>query len=409
MARKLDPKAIEANRTNRNPSKSEREQRKLEVREAAEQNRIKPTTYEVQPEYSVAEKKEPVKKLVAGAYSRVSTQDELQAGSFEGQIQHLKQVIQSNPAWELGRVFADEGISGTSVDKRPGFQEMLKAAENHEVDIIVTKDMSRFGRNCREILNSIQLLADLKPPVGVIFLSPSISSLDPKDKLLLTILSALAELESQQKSESIKIGIRNRMQLGIFKFTVNNTLGYYRDHFGRLRIDPYEAEIVKFIYESFLEGMMPSEIAHLLTLQQITTPKGLFVWHPGTINSILRNEKYNGNALMQKTVTESYLTHKSVKNTFIPLIMAENHHEPIIKMEDWNRVQELLKDRKLRKSLDGEGRKIKFQHPFIFSRIKSGSLKGFYLLDCGWTRKQREAFLNNIVSQNNKNDKENFQ
>ena len=409
MARKLDPKKIEANRINRNKSKAGRDARIQEVQQAAEQNRQSRVTYEVAPEPPRKSHKTPVKKkLVAGGYARVSTQEEMQASSFAAQIEYLKQIITSNPDWELGTIFADEGISGTQVSKRPGFQQMLAAAQNHEVDVIVTKDMSRFGRNSREILNSIELLNEIKPsPVGVIFLSPSMSSLDPKDRLLLTILSALAELESQQKSESIKIGIRHRMELGIFKFTVSNTLGYYRDNFGRIRIDHDEAQIVKYIYESFLEGSSPTEIAAALSDLQISTPKGLYVWRSGTVLNILRNEKYCGDALMQKTITENFITHKSVKNRVMPLIMKENSHEPIIPKAEWEKVQELVKTWKTQKAEHSNTKMKKFQRSFIFSRIKSGSLKGYYFLDCGWTRAQREQFLCTIISKNN-NSEENL-
>ena len=398
MARELDPKLIEASRINRRKSKG-RDARKQEVQQAAEQNRINPVTYKVAPEPVPNKRDTPAqRKLVAGIYARVSTQEEMQASSFWGQIENLKQVIANNPEWEQGEVFSDEGISGTQVSKRPGFQRMLEAAKNHEVDIIVIKDMSRFGRNSREILNSINELNELNPPVGVMFLSPAISSLDPRNRLLLIILSALAELESQQKSESIKIGIRHRMELGIFKFSVSNTLGYYRDSFGRIRIDHDEAQIVKYIYESFSEGLSPAEIADSLTSLEISTPKGLYVWRSATVFSILRNEKYAGNALMQKTITENYLTHKSVKNRVLPLIMRENSHEPIIPKEEWLAVQEKLSTWNSDKAKKVSLKKISLKGQLLFSRIKNGPMKGYYLLVPSWSKQQRRHFLSTIIS-----------
>lgn len=276
---------------------------------------------------------------------------------------------------------------------------MMEAAQNHEIDLIVTKDMSRFGRNSREILTNLQILAGLRPPVGVIFEIPGLNSLDPKNDLLITLLSAIAQMEAQQKSESIKRGIRSRMKLGIFKFTVRNTLGYYRDFYGRIKIDEAEAEVVRFIYESFLEGSAPVDIADALTYQEISTPTGLYVWRTSTILGILQNEKYTGNALLQKYIVKNYLDHKTEKNDIIPMIMSENNHPAIISQRDWDVVQELLLTRKKQRSsrfaLDARA----LGKTFHFFRIKSGALKGHYLLDCNWTRIQRESFLRSVISQ----------
>jgi len=399
MPRKLDPKAIEANRQKHQASNNKREQRKQEIRDAVENQKSNSRTYEIPQKAQTVGIA--VKKSITVGYARVSTQEEAQAESFEGQIQHLTEMIQINPAWDFGGIFADEGISGTSVAGREGYQKMIEAAKNHEFDLIVTKDMSRFGRNSLEILTNLKLLRNLNPPVGVIFEIPGMSSLDPKNDLLIMILSAIAQLESQQKSESTKQGIRNRMRLGIYKFTIRNTLGYYRDHFGRIKVDPAEAEIVRFIYESFLEGVLPTAIAFTLTEQKITTPKGLYVWHTGTILGILRNEKYVGDALFQKYIVKDYLTHRTVKNDLIPMIMAENHHPAIINRQDWNKAQELLVDLKKRKSNRTDTKMISLQTSFSHTPVKSGSLKGYYLLDCGWTRAQRESFLHTIISSQN--------
>ncbi len=399
MARKLDTKAIEANRQKRPKGNEARERRVQEFRNAVQEHRDHPRTYEIPPK--VRTDIEPAKKLITAGYARVSTQEEAQAESFENQIQHLTGLIQGNPEWEFGGIFSDEGISGTSVAARKGFQRMIDAARNHEIDLIVTKDMSRFGRNCREILENLEILANLKPPVGVIFESPGFNSLDPKNNLLITILSALAQLEAQQRSESIRRGIRDRMRLGIFKFTVRNTLGYYRDFYGRIKVDEAEAEIVRFIYESFLEGVAPVDIAYSLTCQEVTTPMGRYIWRTGTILGILSNEKYTGNALQQKYIVKNYLNHKTEKNDIIPMIMAENHHPAIISQHDWDKVQELLRDRQTHKPDRSAFKAMRLKTTFHFIRIKSGVLKGHYLLDCNWTRAQREYFLQNIVSPQN--------
>jgi DNA invertase Pin-like site-specific DNA recombinase len=361
---------------------------------------LAPRTYEVEPPSG---RIAPVaaKVLRVAAYCRVSTYEEQQAGSFESQVQYFIDKIRVNPAWGEPIIFSDEGISGTSVAARKGFQAMIEAAKNHEIDEILTKDMSRFGRNSLEILTNLKTLNELNPPVPVIFEIPGISSLDPRNNLLIAILSALAELESQQKSESIKNSIRYRMTQGIYKFSIKYTLGYYRDHFGVIKVEPGEAEIVRYIYESFLEGVSPTDIARSLTEQGVSTPKGMAVWSPSTIRNILRNEKYNGDCLYQKYTTISYLTHKTVRNRGpLKMIMSPQHHPPIIDMDDWLKVQEMLNNWRVLRAAERAKPKV-FEKPFIVPRIKSGTLKGYYLLDGAWTQSERQCFLDIIDTINN--------
>ena len=173
------------------------------------------------------------------AYVRVSTQEEQQVGSFEMQIVYFKSKIESNPDWELVKIYQDYGVSGTSTNKRQGFKDMIDDAKAGKIDLILTKGINRFGRNTVDILNNLRTLNALTPPVPVRFESEGLSSIgDGSNNLLIAVLSALAELESQQKSEAIKNGIRWRMAEGIYQFSVINTLGYYWDHFGRLLIEP---------------------------------------------------------------------------------------------------------------------------------------------------------------------------
>lgn len=191
------------------------------------------------------------------------------------QVQHFTQVIENNPRYELARIYKDEGISGTSVAKRKEFQEMIEDTQHGKIDLILTKSISRFGRNIVDILTSLRILSDLNPPVAVNFETEGIDTSDGRNKLMISMLSALAELESQQKSEAIKSGIRYRMHEGVYKFAVQNTIGYYRDYTGAVKIEPAEAEIVRYIYDSFLESASPQDIADALTQQGITSPKGM--------------------------------------------------------------------------------------------------------------------------------------
>lgn len=342
------------------------------------------------------------RKVRVAAYCRVSTAEEAQVGSFEMQVQHFQSVIDNNPNYELVKIYTDEGISGTSVDKRKGFQEMIEDACAGKIDLILTKSISRFGRNIVDILTTLRRLSDLNPPVAVNFESEGINTSDGKNKLIISILSALAELESQQKSIAIKEGIRYRMQEGLYKYSVKNTIGYYRDYSGRVKIEPAEAEIVRYIFDSFTEGASPREIAESLTEQGIRSPKGMDYWRQATIKSILRNEKYCGDVRYQKTYSKDYLTHKTAKNrNILPQWYWENDHPAIIKREQWNRAQELLDAGNWRKSSKPlEAMKKKF----TVAKVKSGVLRGYFLLDMMWSKEERDQFIQIINSINELDD-----
>ncbi|RGS75772.1 hypothetical protein DWX73_12895 [Coprococcus sp. AF21-14LB] len=331
------------------------------------------------------------KKIRVGAYCRVSTAEEAQVGSFEMQVQHFKSVIENNPNYELVKIYSDEGVSGTSVERRKGFQEMMTDAEKGKLDLILTKSISRFGRNIVDILTALRKLSNLSPPVAVNFESEGINTSDGKNKLVISILSALAELESQQKSIAIKEGIRYRMQEGLYKFSVHNTIGYYRDYSGRIKIEPAEAKIAQYIYECFLEGGSPQEIADFLTEQGIRSPKNMEYWKSATVRSILSNEKYCGNVLYQKTYSKDYLTHKTVKNNeVLPQYFWENNHPAIINKKTWDKAQELLSSGKY-----GKNKKqiVKLNKKFTVSKVKNGVLRGFILIDTSWTKEERDIVI----------------
>ncbi len=397
MAKKLDAQRIESARKQQQKT-DKREEEKKHIRDTIAKNR----SGERRGRVIMPEKKlyafEEAPKIRVAAYCRVSTAEEAQVGSFEMQVQHFQSLIDSNPRYELVKIYKDEGISGTQVKKRQGFQAMIDDAVAGKIDLILTKSISRFGRNIVDILNTLRKLESLKPPVAVLFESEGINTSDSGNKLIISILSALAELESQQKSIAIKEGIRYRMQEGLYKFSVKNTIGYYRDYAGRIKIEPAEAEIVHFIYDSFGEGASPQAIADSLTEQGIRSQKGMERWGQSTIRSILKNEKYCGDVLYQKTYTEDYLTHKSVTNNdILPQWYWENNHPAIINRKQWEHVQELL-------ATGQWNRKKKvgvMQKKFTVARVKSGVLRGYFLLDMTWTKDERKQFLSLINSINN--------
>jgi len=395
MAKKLDADRIEkARQKGETVNRKEIERKRL--RDTIQQNRngerkvtvIMPTKQDTADQST--------KKLRVAAYCRVSTAEEAQVGSFEMQVQHFTEVIENNPRFELARIYKDEGISGTSVAKRKEFQEMIEDAQHGKIDLILTKSISRFGRNIVDILTSLRKLSDLNPPVAVNFETEGIDTSDGRNKLLISMLSALAELESQQKSEAIKSGIRYRMHEGLYKFAVQNTIGYYRDYTGAVKIEPAEAEIVRYIYDSFLEGASPLDIADALTQQGIKSPKGMQQWRQGTIKGILSNEKYCGDVLYQKTYTKDFLTHKSAKNDNILIQYHwENCHPAIIERGKWDKAQELL----IAKKWSSHHAKIKnMPKKFVVARVKSGRLRGFYLLDPSWNKEERSKFINILKS-----------
>lgn len=268
---------------------------------------------------------------------------------------------------------------------------MIEDAKAGKIDLILVKSISRFGRNIVDILTTLQELNSLSNPVAVIFEQEGINTSNGGNKLMISILSALAELESQQKSLAIKEGIRYRMQEGLYKFSVHNTLGYYRDYTGRVKIEPAEAEIVRYIYDSFLEGASCQDIAEALTKQGIRSPKGMSSWPHRTIRNILKNEKYCGDVLYQKTYTKDYLSHKSVANRDVLTQWHwENDHPAIIPRDKWAQVQTLLSQ-----SRSGKQKKAvaNMKKKFVLARVKNGALRGFFLLDSNWTKEERNEVI----------------
>lgn len=402
MPRRLDASRIEKSRSNK-VSENKREIERKRIRDSLNSTNGKSELTVIEPK--IADEPDAVqRKYRVGAYVRVSTQEEAQIGSFEMQVKHFTDEITENPAYEMVKIYADEGISGTQVCKRLGFQEMIEDAKAGKLDVILTKSITRFGRNAADILTTLQLMDTLNPPVTVYFESEHMDTADGKNKIIISIMSALSELESQLKSEAIKSGIAYRMQNGIYRFCVRNTLGYYRDYAGIVRVEQNEAEIVQYIYAEFLDGASPQKIADALTEQGISSPKGLARWRAETIKGILSNEKYCGDVLYQKTYTTSYITHLSKRNNgAMRQWHWTNRHDAIIRKEDWLKAQELLQQRRWSvkpRSLNEMPKR------FVVSRIKSGSLAGFYLIDPTWNKEDRDQFLDLIKSVNEQNNNE---
>lgn len=283
------------------------------------------------------------KRRVA-AYARVSTESEEQASSYDAQINYYTAYIQSKDEWTFAGMYADEGISGTSTKHRDGFQQMITDALDGKIDLILTKSVSRFARNTVDSLTTVRQLKDAG--VEVYFEKENIYTFDSKGELLITIMSSLAQEESRSISENVTWGHRRRFAEGKALIPYKSLLGYTKNADGDLVIDDNQAPVVRRIYADFLSGRTPSQIAADLTADQIPTPMGKRHWSISTINSILRNEKYKGDALIQKTFTVDYLSKKVKKNEGeIPQYYVTGHHEPIIDPTIWDRVQTELRQR----------------------------------------------------------------
>lgn len=285
------------------------------------------------------EKDEEKPKLRVAAYCRVSTDSEEQATSYEAQIEHYTEYIKKNPEWELAGIFADEGLSGTDTRKRGEFNRMIEECMAGKINMVITKSISRFARNTLDCLKYIRQLKDRNIPV--LFEKENINTMDSKGEVLLTIMASLAQQESQSLSQNVKLGLQYRYQQGLVQVNHNRFLGYTKDGEGRLIIEPEEAEVVKRIYREYLEGASLAQIGKRLESDGILTAAGKAKWRPETLKKILQNEKYIGDALLQKTYTVDFLSKKRVKNNgIVPQYYVENSHEPIIPRDLYMQVQE---------------------------------------------------------------------
>lgn len=298
--------------------------------------------------YHNKEKSEKRRRRVA-AYARVSTDHEDQVKSCRAQVDYYTRLIKGREDWDFVRVYTDEGITGTSIRHRSGFRRMVEDALNGQIDLIVTKSVSRFARNTVDCLTTIRMLKE--HGVECFFEKEGIRTFDGKGELFLTIMSSIAQEEARTISENCTWGQRKRLNEGKVTIPFSSFLGFMRGPNGELLVDPGEAAIVRRIYSEFLSGRTCYGIAKSLTRDGIPTPMKRKVWNPETIRHILTNEKYKGDALLQKSFTVDYLTKKrKVNQGEVPQIYVEGNHEAIISPEMFERVQEEMKRRRRAKN-----------------------------------------------------------
>ena len=285
------------------------------------------------------------RKRRTAAYARVSTDTEEQLSSYEAQVRFYTDYIQSRSDWEFAGVYTDEGITGTSTEHREGFKRMMKDALSGKIDLIVTKSVSRFARNTVDSLTAVR---DLKAKgVEIYFEKENIWTLDSKGELLITIMSSLAQEEARSISENVTWGIRKRFADGKVSMPYSSFLGYEKGPDGTPVINEKEAGIVRMIYSLFLQGNAISLIASYLTKNGIPTPRKKTKWTTTTVESILTNEKYKGDAILQKTYISDFLTKKAKPNNGeIPKYYVENSHPAIISAETFALVQDEMRKRR---------------------------------------------------------------
>lgn len=307
---------------------------------------------------------EPIKPAVAArkrvcAYARVSTACEAQGESLENQTTYYRNLIEANPDYEYVGIFADQGSTGTK-GNRPEFQKMLYLARAGEIDLILTKSISRFARNTTIVLEIARELKALG--VEVYFEKENLSSTSGDGELMLTVLSSFAQEESKSASENLKWRYRRKFEQGKVAINATRFMGYDKNKQGELVINPVQAKVIERIFNDYVGGKGTFVIARELNEAGVRTVAG-GKWHSGTVLSILKNEKYKGDAKLQKTYSKDYLSKKKCINRGeIDSYYIENHHPPIVSKEIWEEAQVQIALRAKAKGNVGE-RKYQNRYP----------------------------------------------
>ena len=316
------------------------------------------------------------RQLRVAAYCRVSTKEEDQANSYEVQKEYYTDKIMSNTAWTMAGIFADKGITGTSAKKREDFMRMIRHCRQKKIDVILTKSVSRFSRNTVDCLYYIRALKQLG--IAVIFEKENINSLEEDSELRITLSGAFAQSESESISANVTWGKRRAMEAGKVSIQYKKLYGYRKGEDGQPEIIPEQAEIVRWLYERYLTGASLRMIKDELEQQGVKCFEDSPEWTISRIRSILQNEKYCGDVLMQKTYTVDCLTHKTKKNEgeveqyFIP-----DHHPAIVEREVWDKAQVRLEQ------IAGKRRRIRPKQQRLIP-LRKGVLLGFVPIRPTW-------------------------
>ena len=316
-------------------------------------------------------------------YARVSTDDPRQTSSYELQKNHYQDVVSRQPNWILTEIYADEGISGTSLKHRDAFLRMIQDCKAGKIDMILTKSVSRFARNIVDCIYYQRELKSLNPPVGILFETEGIYTLNANSEMSLSFIATLAQEESHTKSEIMNSSIEMRFRRGIF--LTPTLLGYDHDEEGNLIVNEEEAKTVRLVFYMYLYGYSCQEIADTLTNLKRETKKGNTRWSHASVLQILQNERHCGDVLARKTYTPNYLDHKSKKNRQDRnQYRKRDHHEPIISRDDFIAVQHMISNAKY-----GNKEILPTLHV-----IESGILSGFVPIHPRWAGFKAADYIN---------------
>lgn len=314
-----------------------------------------------------------VDRIRVAAYCRVSTDGDEQLGSFSSQKAYYEEKILQNKDWVMAGIFTDEAITGTKVDKREGFQEMIRKCQKGEIDLILTKSISRFSRNTQDTIKYVRMLRDKN--IAVYFEKENINTLAMQGEMLLTILSSLAQSEVESLSENVKMGLKMKMKRGEL-IGFNGCFGYDYDKESKsISVNEKEAETVRMIYDLYLQGYGTSTIAKRLIQLGIRNKSGKVEWHTHGVMGIIKNEKYKGDLLLGKTFTVDPISKRRLAN------MGEedqyyirDHHEAIVSREIWDRAEEIHLKRVQPRLMETTGNRERYTRQFAFSSM----------LECGY-------------------------
>lgn len=354
------------------------EERKEKIR--ARYKGVSKDELEFIPAKPVAELYDDESIMRVAAYCRVSTDDPNQTSSYELQRNHYEEYIKEHKNWVFVDVYADEGISGTSLQHRDSFNRMIADCYAGKIDFIITKSVSRFARNIVDCIKTVRDLKESKYGVGVFFETEGINTLKGSSEMMLAVLAASAQEESHTKSEIMNISIEQRFSRGIF--LTPELLGFDKDEDGNLVVNPSEAETVKVIYNLYLNGYSQAEIANILMNMKRRTKLGRTKWSASTVSGIMRNERNAGDVIARKSFTPNYLDHKSKRNVNERnKYIQRGHHEAIVRRDVFNAANRMLDNKIRQRALP------------ILKVIDRGALKGFVPIDRLWDYADRDAFM----------------
>ena len=357
------------------------------------------TVREIPPLIKPEEKRTSFRQLRVAAYCRVSTDSDEQEMSFEAQRDYYTDKIMRNPEWTMAGIFADEGLSGTQAQSRPQFMKMIGQCRKGNIDMIITKSVSRFSRNTVDCLKYTRELKALGIPV--IFEKEGLNTMHSTSEIYISMHGIFAQSESESLSGNVRMGKAMSAKKGKVAFSYKNFLGYRRGADNQPEIDPEEAEIIRLIFDRYLEGDSLQSIKELLESKGYLSPTRKTTWSVATIRSILTNEKYKGDARLQKTYVIDCISHRAKINDDRPQYYVENNHRPIVSREIFDRVQEEMARRASKRKVKEKGTKTesgKYSSKYALTDMLICGYCGTPYRRCTWSRAGKKKIVWRCIS-----------